>query len=398
MNNNKLIISSAGSGKTTFLVNKALELEHGNNILITTYTNENESEIKSKILNKRNIIPENITIQCWFSFLLMHGVKPYQGAMNSILFDQDIKGMCFSEGKSAPKYDNNGKPLFLKGGSRQYYGEKDFTEYYFTKNWKIYSDKLSKFVVTCDKKVTGDVISRLSKIYTHIYIDEVQDLAGYDLEFIKLLLKSDIQVLMVGDPRQVTYLTHHSTKYKKYQDGKIKDFLINECKRLIDNNTIDNITLRKSHRNNLDICEYSSKLFPELTKSEPCNCEGCRNNRTDHEGVFLVRRKDIGSYMEKFSPVQLVWSKQTIVIESYHHMTFGCSKGKTFDRVIIYPTEAIKKWIRDNNYKFTNSNGNQLKNVKEKFYVALTRAKYSVAIVYDYKDEDYFEIIKKYSE
>lgn len=32
------------------------------------------------------------------------------------------------------------------------------------------------------------IINRLSRIYSHIFIDEVQDLAGYDLELIKLFI------------------------------------------------------------------------------------------------------------------------------------------------------------------------------------------------------------------
>ena len=91
MKNNKLIISAAGSGKTTIIVDKALELDKSEQILITTYTNE--EEIRKKILEKRKYIPSNITIQGWFSLLLQHGVKPYQGSMNDMLFESDIKGM-----------------------------------------------------------------------------------------------------------------------------------------------------------------------------------------------------------------------------------------------------------------------------------------------------------------
>ncbi len=93
-----------------------------------------------------------------------------------------------------------------------YWGEKDFIKHYFTNSFKIYSDKISKFVCSTDKVTKGAVISRVSRLFKHIYIDEVQDLAGYDLDIIKLLFKSDSLVTLVGDPRQVTYLTHHSKK------------------------------------------------------------------------------------------------------------------------------------------------------------------------------------------
>jgi len=389
MKNNKLNISAAGSGKTTFLVNKALSLDKTKQILITTYTIDNEDEIRKKILEKRKSIPSNITIQGWFSFLLQHGVRPYQGSMNEMLFDNDIRGMFLSEGKSAPKFDENGRPMFLIGGKKQYYGEADFKEFYFTQNWRIYSDKISKFIVGCNEKINGEIISRVSRIYSHIFIDEVQDLAGYDLEIIKLLFKSNIETILVGDPRQVTYLTNHYRKYPKYKYGKIKEFLQNECRSLIDENTIDETSLKKSHRNNKAICEYSSKLYTELEKSEPCDCEICRSNTTEHEGVFIVKPEDVNSYLDKYNPIQLIWDKRTEVNTHYPVITFGKSKGKSYQRVIIYPTEPIKKWICNNQSELANA-------AKSKFYVALTRAKHSAAIVFNYSENEEFEGIEKY--
>ena len=44
------------------------------------------------------------------------------------------------------------------------------------------------------------------------------------MEIIKSLLKADCNMMMVGDPRQVTYHTHNEAKYKKYLDGKIQEF------------------------------------------------------------------------------------------------------------------------------------------------------------------------------
>lgn len=77
---NKVIIASAGSGKTTRLVSDAIQLKD-RKILITTYTQANEAEIRKKIIEKNKCIPTNITIQTWFSFLLKHGVRPYQGKL-----------------------------------------------------------------------------------------------------------------------------------------------------------------------------------------------------------------------------------------------------------------------------------------------------------------------------
>ena len=388
MNNNKLIISAAGSGKTTFLVNKALEQSKTEQVLITTYTEANEAEIRNKILEIKKFIPSNITIQTWFSFLLQHGVRPYQGSMNDILWENDIRGMLLSEGKSAGKKNSNGNQLIINGHPL-YWGEDDFIKHYFSTNWRIYSDKISKFIFKCNKETTGEVISRLSRIFSHIYIDEVQDLAGYDLELIKLLFKSTTNILLVGDPRQITYRTHHTSKNKrKYGNGKIKEYLQDKCKSLLSDDSIDETTLKKSHRNNKLICDISSELYPEFEKSEPCEC--C-NHSEEYQGVFLVKPCDVDKYLRQFKPIQLRWDKRQEVNKIYPAINFGESKGQTHKRVLIYPTSNMKEWVI--NRRLTN----EIKKSRAKFYVALTRAQYSAAIVLDYQDTDEIAGIEKWS-
>ena len=386
MRNNKLMIAAAGAGKTTFLVKKACSTPD-KKVLITTFTEANEKEIRTRIVANMGYMPVNITVQTWFSFLLQHGVKPYQSVLSDEIHASNIGFYLISE-KSGKKLNVNGSPI-LVNGRPIYWGSKDFKKHYFTINLKIYSDKISKFVFETNKASDGEVMSRTSKIFDRIYIDEVQDLAGYDLELIKLLFKSDSTILLVGDPRQVTYLTHHSTKYGKYADGKIKEFVENELGKRIEC-VVDEETLNYSHRNNLMICEYSSKLYPDLAVPTPCACNGCRSKKISHEGVFLVKPNDVGKYLSDYSPMQLRWSSAVSCDPQYSSMNFGESKGATFDRVLIYPTKDMRHWIKDIS--------TQLKNeTKSKLYVALTRARYSAAIIMDFGDDNEFDGVKLYN-
>lgn len=369
MTNNKLIIAAAGSGKTTFLVDEALKQQNVA-VLITTYTEANEAEVRKKIIEKNKFIPENITIQTWFSFLLQHGAKPYQGT----LFEKDIKGMFLVNEQSGLKYKT-------KKGIPVYYKEEDeFELHYFTPNQRIYSDKLSKFVVRCNEKSGGSVIDRLSRIYTHIFIDEVQDLAGYDLEFLKLLFSSPIHTLLVGDPRQGTYSTNNALKNKKYKQSQIIYFFEDKSIQI----ETDQTSLVTNHRCVEPICVFSNKLFPDLPKTTSGNT---RSN--DHTGLFFVKRADVDKYLEKYAPVQLRWDKRVIVNEKYFVRNFGESKGSTFQRVLIYPTDAFIKWIKDNSTDIASTS-------RAKYYVAITRAEYSVAIVYDYDDDISIEGVFNY--
>jgi len=371
---NRLIIAAAGSGKTTCLVKEALSVERGN-VLITTFTEANEDEIRSKIIKKKKCIPNNIHVQTWFSFLLQHGVRPYQSIMEDILYDKRV-GFYLSEGISGIKYINSRGKTF-------YWGEADTIKYYFTNDYKIYSDKISKFICKCNERTNNEVIKRMARIYPHIFIDEIQDLAGWDLEIIRLLFDSDSSVVMVGDPRQATYSTNESRKYRKYRNGKIKEFIENECKNGVCE--IDTKTLNRSHRNCKEICVLASGLYPEYDECKPCECEECRRNVPILQGVYIVKKNDIMRYCDKFDKITHLRYRGAI----YPDVNYGASKGRSYDRVVIHPTEKIEKYLKDGELK-------KIDTIKAKFYVALTRARYSVAIVCDYKDTEYIGGLVKY--
>lgn len=377
------MISVAGSGKTTYLVRQALSIKES--VLITTYTEANEKEIRKKFYELNGFIPVNITIQTWFSFLIQHGAKPYQGS----ICDEGIKGLLLVNEASGIKFKNS------MGFNVQFSEDKEFKKHYFSTSGKIYSDKLSKFVIRCNEKSGGLVIKRLAKIFQYVFVDEVQDLAGNDLEILKLIFKTDIKTILVGDPRQVTYVTHNERKNSQYKDGNIKQFIIDKCSKYC---IVDEQTLRYSHRNSGEICSFSSLLYPEFEKSKPCECFECRSVIDDHCGVYIVKSEDVKKYCLQYNPVVL---RHQLAVEP--EWNFGNCKGLGFDRVLIHPTDPIRDYLKT---------GLLTKNVRErssgtvkeksaldraKFYVALTRARYSVAIVWDYEDEGFIEGLKRFS-
>lgn len=385
MRNNKLIIAAAGSGKTTYLVRRALDIP-SERVLITTYTEANEGEIRRTIIRLRGYIPANITIQTWFAFLLQHGVRPFQSALDESIHETEI-GFCLSSKKSAQKCGADGKPLVLNG-KPIYWGEADFRKFYFTNSFRIHSDKISKFVFTCNSVTKGDVVNRIARVFDYVLIDEVQDLAGYDLELLKLLFQSDSEVLLVGDPRQVTYLTHHSAKHKKYANGNIRGFVEDQLGR---NTTcvVDETTLISSHRNNQTICDFSNKLYPTLPASQPCTCDGCRSKASFHEGIFWIAKEEVEEYLHLFQPTQLRWNLKTACSDGCSVMNFGEAKGLSLDRVVIYPTREMKEWILDHDHPLKEE-------TRAKLYVAITRARHSVAFVLEAEETGPLEDLCRY--
>lgn len=210
----------------------------------------------------------------------------------------------------------------------------------------------------------------------------IQDLAGYDLDIIKSLLQAECDVTMVGDPRQVTYHTHNEAKYKKYANGKIEEFIKTECKK--PGCIIDKETLNDSYRNNQSICSYSSQLYEEYGET------GTKQFAvTGHDGVFLVRPDDVDAYLEEFKPMQLREKRTVKVNDRYAVINMGEAKGLTYDRVLIYPTGTMRSWMKDHSKTLQPK-------TKSQFYVAITRARYSVGIVFDYDEKISIEGVEKY--
>lgn len=146
---NRLIIAAAGSGKTTYLVRQAMQ--QSDSVLITTYTIANELEIRKKFVELNGCVPHNVTIQTWYSFLLQHGVRPFQG----VILDDKINGMILVNEKSGKKYDGKYGPV--------YYAETDYRKFYFTDGMKMYSDKIVKLIYTIYNKLATNWKQKISE-------------------------------------------------------------------------------------------------------------------------------------------------------------------------------------------------------------------------------------------
>ena len=363
MGANRVVIAAAGSGKTTYLVKEAIKVKN-ERVLIMTYTASNEAEIRQKFYGCVGRIPANVTIMTWFSFLITHGVKPFQGG----LFDFSVAGMLLVSTQSAIRYYNSlgiGVP----------WPEDTIDKHFFDPAKRVYSDKLPKLVIRCNDKSSGAVIDRIARVFPHVFVDEVQDLAGYDLDILRALASSSARLLMVGDPRQVTYLTHHERRYAKYADGGIVAFLRQELPKKV-TIEIDETTLNRSHRNSVEICAVSSRLYPDLSASQACECVQCRAP-SKMAGLYILQTADYAHYLATVRPMQLRDRIDSAGVDRQSPaMNFGESKGRGFDHVVIIPTEPMRRWL---------SKGGELKpQSRAKFYVALTRARHSVAIVMDW--------------
>ena len=342
--NSRVLIAAAGGGKTTRIAAQALS-EGGTRTALVTYTRNNVGEIERKIYERSLTIPAEITVLSWYSFLLREMARPYR---NSI-YPRRIDGLAWVEGRS---------PIYAK--------EADTAAHYFADGRHIYSDKVAKFVCKCEAASGGAVLRRLAQRFDHIIIDEIQDMAGHDLDLLEMLLKSPIKVTMVGDHRQSTYTTNNAARNSAYAGIKIiKKF--EEWKKAglaeleYDPNT---------HRCQQSIADLADSFFPDQPKTKSLN-----NERTGHDGIFVLPEKLVPTYVARFGPQVLRYSKATSC-GGYDALNFGESKGMTFDRVLIYPHGKAKSWLGSDDLKHVLPSAS-------KMYVGATRARHSVAFVFD---------------
>ena len=310
-----------------------------------TYTKNGREEIVNKTYEQSGCVLPHVTIDTWFSFLLRHFVRPYQRC----LYRRRVAGIHFIPGRS---------PYWIS--------EIATRRHFFSDPNLIYSDKLSKFAYRTIERTDGLPIRRFEQIFGKLFIDESQDLAGYDLELVELLLKSEIELMLVADHRQGTFSTHSSAKNKKYGGSNI----ILKFEEWESSGLCEIEHHNYSYRCVQEICDFADQFHPDAPNTESKN-----ETETNHDGVFAVRAGDVAQYVDTYDPQSLRYSRRT----SCPHgspINFGASKGMTFERTLIYPHGPLKKFL-------TTGKLSDVGKEIAKVYVAVTRARQSVAFVID---------------
>ena len=334
------ILAAAGSRKTETIIESALAVSRGR-VLILTYTLQNQRQIIARLEQKVGMVPPNILVMGWFSFLIQHCAKPYQRVLT-------------------------GEPLKIRGlnflGARSRFTSKASLRYFLDVNSCLYRDAVADFVVELDKKSDGAVIRRLEKIFAYIFVDEVQDLVGYDLDVLDRLMRSRINLVVVGDPRQHTFSTNLGQRNKRYRGVGLTDWFE-------ERSDVCALESRNfSYRSNQDICSFADAIYPEFPTTRSVGVPA-----TGHDGVFQLPQGLLAAYIALHGPVTMLRYDKNADTGGLPAVNIGVSKGSTFDRVVIFPTLPMLQYLRHGDPK-------KLK-AREKLYVAVTRARYSVAFV-----------------
>lgn len=350
---NTMSMAVAGARKTQSIVDACAGGELGPQRLVLTYTLTGQSELSSRLA--QHCGPgESPDVMGWYSFLLRHWIRPYLPLMYP---GHRMHGLNF---EGDPGRYATGASRFLDGEDR------------------VYKLLLSKLAFDVGRSSKGAVLDRLQRIYDEIYIDEVQDLTGYDLEILTQLMKTNIDIHMVGDIRQSVFDTNpRDPMNRKYRGVKMLDWVrLHEKSGLM---TLEH--LNKTWRSNQVIATFSDSVFPASFGFAPT--ESMQSIVTGHDGVFAVESAEADAYVVQYSPLCLRDSKTTAASVDLAFMNFGKVKGMTVDRVLIYPTKTTVAFL---------AKGTELApKMACGLYVATTRARHSVAFVVDKPDALHLE-------
>lgn len=335
----RIYVAGAGTGKTSMLREIALERCADQKVLYLTYTDANAAEFREAIIRRVGHMPTTIKVMTWFSFLLVHGVRPFPARG----FTHRIDRMLFNEQE----------PRNARGVRR---GDE---RYYCPLPGVAYRSRLSDLAFLCDEQWDGEVVQRVCDIFGAILVDEAQDFAGYDYDLLHALMNRSKEMVIVGDPRQQTYRT--GAKAKNRDNPDIFDFFKEKSQY-----AIDGTTLSVTHRCSGTIIALANSLYddyPPVAPSEDRNQDP--RGRVEAISLSELEKWDTS---RKAQTVALVYNSGVTVPEGFRVMTMGESKGLTLDDVVIFPTGEMKKWIEKKPSKLKGQ-------TKAKFYVAITRAR-----------------------
>lgn len=364
--NNQVIFAAAGNGKTYSLCSQAKNaiLDKNKYVLMISYTNEGIRSLENEYRKQNEgVLDDRVVIKSWYSFLLTEFIKPYQCTLKlkRKYFKQEIPTTIPENFVSSIAfYDTEQQPRWYN---------KTHVQYFLNQRGDVIPDRSSYLAYLCNEHSNGMAIARMEQLYSHIFIDELQDYAGWDLELIALLFRSQIRVTCVGDFKQATYRTNNSSKNSQYRDENIRNYFVMLEKKGLCTISYSNTT----RRFNQEICNFINTIHGDknsIVMPDPCVDQ---DGIVENIGVYQIDPKYLGEYCNFYHPVILRYDKNTFAGFQHDCNTFnyGGSKGATYERVVVVPVSTTLPFIREG----VKISSNQ---TRSKFYVACTRAKHSV--------------------
>jgi len=221
----QVILAVAGSGKTSHLIESLRSSERS---LVVTYTENNCKNLQNRISVEYGCMPDRIRLYTYFSFLFSFCLRPFLGD------ELGVRGINWEQ---PPNYTRK--------------LQRSDERFYLDKTKRLYYSRMARFLIA--KGLLSDAKRRLSKYFDSIFVDEVQDFAGHDFNFLCDLASADVRALLVGDFYQHTYDTSRDGNVNKNLHKDLESY-----KRKLSGQgcNIDDTSLGKSYRCSPTVCDF----------------------------------------------------------------------------------------------------------------------------------------------
>jgi hypothetical protein len=342
------------------------EIERGGKVLVVTYTTSNQQELRARFIKLFGRSSDKFVVKGLFSFYLEDMIRPYQRAV----FEKRIESIFFND--SNPHL--NPKTRRSLPGRKEQLADKSFNpKHYLTPcKTKAHTGFLAKLATRIATKTKNAPAIRLGEVYTRVYFDEVQDLVGWDYSVLKSLNKvMKSSITCVGDFRQTVYETSFGQKAPETAAQKIAEFrglgFIEE-------------PLALNRRSIQSICDIADTVHLGAYQATKSAADPTPDEFNHHLGAFIVKQSDVMDYIATFDPMVLRWNVRSgnkFLPPDARCYNFGSSKGLGFDRVLILPAESQMSFVLGHAVPFAEGT----ETAQNKMYVAITRARYSLAFV-----------------
>jgi len=327
-----VIFAVAGSGKTSRLVERLNDEE---NFLIVTYTDSNYENLRYKIIQKFGYFPENITLYTYFRFLHSFCYRPFLRSKNG------TKGVTF---KLPTSYR---------------YSLKD-DRYYISSSRRLYANRLAKLIH--ESNLICAVLARMEKYFDVFLVDEVQDFAGHDFNFLMAISAANLNITFVGDFFQHTFDTSRDGNVNRSLHSNYDAYKARfEAAKL----RVDTESLKQSRRCSKSVCDFITEKIGVSIEAHDSR-ESIVRYEDDPVAVFAIYNDT--------NTVKLFYNQHHKY--SCYSQNWGMSKGVDWyhDVCVVLNPANVKAW---KNGSFLNIN-NQTRN---KLYVACSRARGNLTFV-----------------
>lgn len=229
------IIAGAGSGKTRVVTTRIAYLidelhVYPNKVLAITFTNKAAREMKERVetfLHERAHAVQISTIHSFCVRFLREDISVLGYPRNFMIVDSDDQKSILKDAykkmnldvktysyQSMLSYISNNKSAFISAEQAYSYANID-VDLIRAKVYAIYQEKLHEmYALDFDDlllftyrilKSDEDVRRKWQNRFTYLHVDEFQDVDKIQYQIIKMLVKEDSYLCVVGDPDQTIY-------------------------------------------------------------------------------------------------------------------------------------------------------------------------------------------------